>query len=91
MARKTNFDNPKLDHVRDAIKKFMEEHDGLSPSIRDIMTITGITSSSVVRYYLVTLEERGDITRYPGYARSIKFSPVVIFSNDRFGISKNVK
>jgi SOS-response transcriptional repressor LexA len=85
MARKIDFDNPKLDQVRDAIRKFMDEHYGVSPSIRDIQKISGITSSSVVRYYLVNLEERGDIIRLPGSARGIAFTQHVDFENKLVG------
>lgn len=58
--------------VLDAIETYWLEH-RFSPSIRDIMEITGITSTSVVRYHLLLLERRGCITRVPTIPRSICF------------------
>lgn len=52
-----------------AIKAFWAE-EGYSPSIRDIMDATGITSTSVASYHIVKLERAGLIKRTPGVARS---------------------
>jgi SOS-response transcriptional repressor LexA len=43
----------------------------LTPTIRELMTATGITSSSQVRYYLLKLETLGWIKRVPRAARGI--------------------
>jgi len=53
--------------VYEAIKKSKP----LTPTIRELMKATGITSSSVVRYYLDKLEEAGLIERVPRVARGI--------------------
>lgn len=55
--------------VLQAIKAFWAAH-GFSPSIRDIMAETGITSTSVVRYHIDRLERAGVMKRTPGVARS---------------------
>ena len=55
--------------VLQAIQAFWAE-EGFSPSIRDVMDATGITSTSVVRYHLLKLEQAGVIERTPGVARS---------------------
>ena len=56
------------DLVLQAIKAFWAV-EGYSPSIRDIMDATGISSTSVVRYHVVRLERAGAMKRTPGVAR----------------------
>lgn len=57
--------------VLQACKKFIQEHE-YSPCIRDICELTGINSTSLVRWYLEKLEhERGAIKRNPRISRSI--------------------
>ena len=57
------------DLVLQAIETFWAE-EGYSPSIRDIMEATSISSTSVVRYHIDRLEWAGVIERTPGIARS---------------------
>ena len=57
------------DLVLQAIKAFWAEK-GYSPSIRDIMETTSITSTSVARYHIIKLERAGLVKRTPGVARS---------------------
>jgi repressor LexA len=57
--------------VMTAIREYMADH-GVSPSIRDLMHLTGITSSSIVSYYLDLLEDEKLISRVPEIARSIR-------------------
>jgi len=57
------------DQVLQAIKASWAA-EGYSPSIRDIMAATGITSTSVARYHLLRLERAGVMKRTPGVARS---------------------
>lgn len=57
--------------VLDAIRAFKEEH-AYSPSMRDIMEKTEITSLSVVSYYLRRLEDEGFIRRSAHISRSIE-------------------
>ena len=52
-----------------AIKAFWVA-EGFSPSIRDIMDATGISSTCVVRYHIIKLERAGVIKRTPKVARS---------------------
>ena len=42
-----------------------------SPSVREIVVGCELNSTSVAVHHLALLEERGDITREPGIARSI--------------------
>jgi len=57
------------DLVLEAIKMFWHEK-GYSPSIRDIMEATGISSTSVVHYHILKLERAGVISRTVRVARS---------------------
>lgn len=57
-----------------AYKQFQAVH-GLPPSIRDLMSLTGTTSSSVVRFWLIRLEERGYVQRMPYISRGIILTP----------------
>ena len=43
----------------------------LTPTIRELMTATGVTSSSTMRYYLIKLEKLGEIKRVPRVSRGI--------------------
>jgi len=43
----------------------------LTPTIRELMTATGVTSSSTLRYYLIKLETLGWIKRVPRVSRGI--------------------
>lgn len=49
--------------VHEFIVAFMEENDGLSPTIREIGDATDISSTSVVSYHLGKLERAGVIWR----------------------------
>jgi len=44
---------------------------GFSPSIRELVELTDLSSTSVINYHLIILEQFGYITRVPGFARSI--------------------
>ena len=52
----------KEDIILEFIKEYAEEH-GYSPSIRDIVAGCGISSTSVVEYHLVKLEDKNMISR----------------------------
>ena len=52
------------------VVEFWTEH-GYSPSLREIQKACDISSLSVVKWNLGTLEKRGDISRVPEIARSI--------------------
>lgn len=60
------------------IIRYKCDHDGTSPTIREMMRAVGITSTSIVNYNLLALEQRGHISRpiaddgnYGAAARSI--------------------
>lgn len=57
--------------VLEAIRAYKSAN-GFSPSIRDLMDKTGITSTSVVDYYLTLLENEKLIRRTYGVSRSIE-------------------
>jgi repressor LexA len=62
----------KRPEIMAAIRKYIAIHDGYSPSVRDLMEMTGTTSSSLIVHHLRVLEQQGSIKRYPGLARSIR-------------------
>lgn len=57
--------------VLDAIRAYKNDH-GFSPSMRNLMAMTGISSTSVINYYLGLLEAEGLIRRSSGISRSIE-------------------
>jgi SOS-response transcriptional repressor LexA len=59
------------DEVLQYIIEYKAGHDGNSPSIREIKEAMGMSSSSVVVYYLNKLIRQERITRIAGSARSI--------------------
>ncbi len=71
MARKSNGLSER--HVK--ILKFLDEYQkkfGFPPSIREIGDKTGISSTSVVNYYLAQLETQGYIEREKNISRGIR-------------------
>lgn len=60
----------RLDKVFNAIKKFIKDN-GIPPTVRDLCTLTGINSTSMMRMYLTQLEELEKIERKPWLSRSI--------------------
>ena len=54
---------PKWEQVYKFIVAYKRDHDGNSPTIREIQDECGISSTSVVFYYLNQLEARGLIRR----------------------------
>lgn len=57
-----------------AIREFVEEHH-IPPSVRDLMPLVGIRSTSAMAYRLDRLAERGYIRRVPGVSRGIIVLP----------------
>jgi repressor LexA len=57
--------------ILEFIKRYRAER-GYSPSVRNIMTACGFSSTSNVGYWLDDLEQRGLIKREPNTARSIR-------------------
>ncbi len=62
----------KLQAVFDFIIGYKQEHDGVSPSVREILSMTGFHSTSHAYYYLYQLAQAGKIRMQPGEARSIE-------------------
>lgn len=60
------------DAVYRALIKYKIEHDGASPSIRELTAVMGFTSTTPVEYHLKKLEKQGLIKRQTfGRARNI--------------------
>lgn len=57
------------------IEKFISRHH-YAPSVRDIMRLTQISSTSVVNYHLGVLEQQNKITRQSKTARSVNVNHV---------------
>lgn len=68
--------------VLTSIREYKEEN-GISPSIRDLMRLTGITSTSVIDYYLNLLEKEGLISRLSGISRGITLKGEVSLPSSR--------
>jgi repressor LexA len=62
--------NPRIERAYQFIRGYLAEH-GYGPSTREIGDACGISSTSIVDYYLEDLERQGRITRTRGIARSI--------------------
>ncbi len=58
--------------IYDVIRELYAELDGMPVTVREIQARGHISSTSVVNYHLVKLEEGGRITRSPHIARSIR-------------------
>jgi predicted MarR family transcription regulator len=50
---------PRRQRIYDFIVKHKIDHDGVSPTVKEIGTACDISSTGVVRYYLVSLERLG--------------------------------
>ena len=61
----------KQQHIIDFIRRFLLDR-GYPPSIRDIVSACGISSTSVVDYNLDILEREGYIRRHPEVSRGIE-------------------
>lgn len=61
----------KLQELYDYIVKFKAEHDGNSPTERQIMAALNISSTSVVHYRLAALEDDGRIRRNGGRGQGV--------------------
>ena len=59
--------------VLDCIAQYVDEH-GFPPTVREIGDVIGVSSTSLVTYYLKRLEERGLIVREPSMSRAIQLT-----------------
>ena len=50
---------------------YKQEHDGISPTIREISDALGLNSTSLVKFYLERLEEGGKIQMVANSSRGI--------------------
>jgi hypothetical protein len=71
MKRKLDMDYTQACYT--AIRDYIHQH-GIAPTIREVSTATGITSTSVVSKHIEQLEFGGYITRVPFKARSIQLA-----------------
>ena len=62
--------NAKLQQVMDFIRNYTKEN-GYPPSVRDICSGIGVSSTATIYYYLTKLEEQGLLTKTPYRNRSI--------------------
>ena len=56
----------------DAIVAYKAEHDGVSPTIRELMVAVDLNSTSAVSYHLDRLERKGYIVRQTDRPRTIE-------------------
>ncbi len=56
------------------IAQFRDQH-GYAPTVRQIGRGVGITSTSLVQYYLLRLERAGILKRDPGVSRGLVLQP----------------
>jgi hypothetical protein len=56
--------------IMNALKQYRSEHH-VSPNFRELMELTGIPSTSQLKYYLLQMEDAGLISYPRGVARSI--------------------
>ena len=61
---------PRTKVILKTIRDFMQEHQ-MPPTLREIQTAAGISSTSLVDYHLVILEREGYLERMPGVSRGI--------------------
>jgi hypothetical protein len=57
--------------VLQAVRDYQAANPHMNPTIRDLCKLTGITSTSVLNFYLGKLARDGAIVRYHGVARGI--------------------
>jgi repressor LexA len=69
--RKMSQLSSKQQRMLDFIEQFIEEHNGLPPTVREIQQALNISSTSVVDYNLAALEQKGHISRTAGKSRAI--------------------
>lgn len=55
----------------DFIVRYADEHNRVTPSYDEMKDALGLVSKSGIHRLVTGLEERGHISRLPGYARSI--------------------
>lgn len=73
MARKPKGLSDRHKRVLEYLAKHQAEH-GYPPSIREIGNATGISSTSVVNYYMEQLKDMGYISREDGISRGTRLS-----------------
>ena len=71
--------------ILEFINAYVNDH-GYPPSIRDICDATGISSTSVVTYYLKQLTEMGKIERDEKSSRALRLTEVSRHDSDMFRV-----
>lgn len=64
--------SPRQQEMLDAIVAYKAEHDGVSPTIRELMVAVDLNSTSAVSYHLDRLERKGYIVRQTDRPRTIE-------------------
>ena len=64
--------NPTQTAVYRAIIQHKQDHDGASPTVRELLTAVGAKSTASIHYHLNALEKAGLIQRNPGEPRTIR-------------------
>lgn len=75
--------------VLDAIREHKRQF-GMSPTHRELMLYTGITSTSVISYYVNRLKEEGLVDFIPGSPRSLELTESGVMF-DRSGYPKMMR
>lgn len=70
-AQKTNL-TARQREVLEFLRAYADEHDGASPTYREIQRGLGLSSVSRISGIIAALEERGFIVRNEGRSRSIR-------------------
>jgi len=64
--------SPRQQDVLDAIVSYKRDHDGVAPTIRELMVAVDLNSTSAVSYHLDRLERKGYIVRQTDRPRTIE-------------------
>lgn len=63
---------PRQSDVLDFIEKYQTDHNGRSPTVREIAKALGLTSTNSVYQHLCKLRAKGLLTWEPGAVRTIR-------------------
>ena len=72
MARKIDVNSPVRKAIFDFIIVYKVKNDGVAPTVREIMSATGIKSTSSVNYHLLVLEHQEKISVEASQPRGIR-------------------
>ena len=72
MNHRENNKNQSASSVLDAIIKYKREHNGNSPTLRELCQITNTSGVRLMKFYLDALEEQGKISKKSNKSRAIE-------------------